>query len=292
MASKLTARTVQTVSRPGYYADGKGLYLQVAEGGARSWIFRFQLAGRRRDMGLGPADTITLAEARERAGAARRLRSDGIDPIEARRQERQEAALTAARGVTFKAAAERYIAAHEASWRNQTHRKQWPSSLQAYVYPLIGDLPVSAIDAALVLKVLEPIWKKKPETAARVRGRIELVLDWATAHGYRIGDNPARWRGHLDKLLPAHGKLRRVKHHAALPYAEIGGVRAGAPRARRRRRPRPGIYDPDVLPNQRGNWRDLGRDRSGPQGLDDPRRKNEGGPRTSGGAFRSRRRNP
>jgi integrase len=220
-AAGLSARRVQTEQRPGAYADGGGLYLQVSAGGAKSWIFRFQIRGRRRDMGLGPTDLYSLAEARQRALEARKLVAEGVDPIEARHAKRSAAAMETAKGMTFQACAERYIAAHRAGWRNAVHAKQWPSTLETYVYPVFGTLPVQAIDVGLVLRTIEPIWATKPETASRVRGRIESVLDWATARGYRQGENPARWRGHLENLLPKKSKVHRVEHHAAIPYTEL-----------------------------------------------------------------------
>src|SRR5215472_355093 len=219
---KLPAVALQKPMKPGMHADGGGLYLQVTASGAKSWIFRFMLHGRAREMGLGPLHTISLAEARERARECRKLRGDGIDPVEVRRAKRAEERLAAATGMTFADCAERYIAAHRAGWRNAKHAAQWPSTLQTYAYPVFGSLPVQAIDTALVTKAIEPIWQAKPETASRVRGRIEAVLDWAKVRGYRDGENPARWRGHLDKLLPARAKVRKVEHHPALPYAEMG----------------------------------------------------------------------
>ena len=219
---KLTALAVDKSKRRGYYGDGGGLFLQVGVSGSKSWVFRFKEAGKLHEMGLGATHTIGLAEARERARECRRLRLDGIDPIEARKVARAQARLAAAKAVTFKNCAERYIASHQAGWRSLAHAAQWPSTLGRYVYPVFGSLPVQAIDVGLVLEALEPIWTAKPETAGRVRGRIESVLDWATSRGYRQGDNPARWRGHLENLLPTKSKVRRVKHHAALPYAEIG----------------------------------------------------------------------
>ena len=219
-SGKLSAVKVAR-AKPGYYGDGAGLWLQVRDTGTRAWVYRYAINGRARYMGLGPADLVSLAEARERAREARRLvKIDGVDPIEARRQAKHAATLEAARSVTFQDCARRYIAAHEAGWRNEKHRAQWPSSLAAYAFPVIGRLPVSAVDTALVLRVLEPIWRDKPETASRVRGRIESILDWAAANNFRRGDNPARWRGHLDKLLPRHSSVRRVRHHPALPYRE------------------------------------------------------------------------
>ena len=218
---KLTALKVDKASRPGMYGDGGGLYLRVTDDGAKNWVFRFMLNGRARWMGMGPLHTINLAEARKRAGEHRLRRHDGIDPIDARRAERLKARLEAAKAVTFTECAESYIKAHRAGWRNGKHAAQWKATLATYAEPIIGKLSVQAIDTALVLKVLEPIWTAKPETAGRVRGRIESIIDWATARGYRQGENPARWRGHLDKLLPARSKVRRVEHHAALPYAEL-----------------------------------------------------------------------
>jgi integrase len=218
---RLTALRVERAKRPGMYADGGGLYLQITEGGA-SWVYRYMLAGRAREMGLGPLALFGLSEARAKALDARRLRYEGIDPIETRRASRAQAQLDMAKAVTFEQCAERYIAAHRAGWRNGKHAAQWEATLATHA-EAIGSLPVQAIDTALVLKCLEPIWTTKPETASRVRGRVENVLDWAKVRGYRTGENPARWRGHLDKLLPARSKVRKVEHHAALPYAELSG---------------------------------------------------------------------
>jgi Arm DNA-binding domain len=207
------------------HADGAGLYLQVTgDGGvnvSKSWIYRFKLRGRAREMGLGSLSTFGLAEARTKAAECRKLTYEGIDPIEARRAERAKVALDTAKSLTFKECTEQYIAAHRAGWRNAKHAAQWSTTVKTYAEPVIGALPVQDIDTALVMKIIEPLWSKKPETAARLRGRIEAVLDWAAARGYRQGENPARWRGHLDKLLPARAKVRKVKHHAALPYDEL-----------------------------------------------------------------------
>jgi integrase len=219
-ATGLTARQVQTKG-PGLYADGGGLYLRVTPTLARMWLYRFQLNGQRRDMGLGAVDLFSLAEARQRALEARKLVADGTDPIEARHARRTAATVSMAKAMSFKECADAYIAAHRAGWRNPKHAAQWPATLDTYVHPHFGDLPVQVIDVGLVLKAVEPIWTEKPETAGRVRGRIESVLDWASARGHRTGDNPARWRGHLENLLPRRSKVRRVEHHAALPYGEI-----------------------------------------------------------------------
>jgi integrase len=223
---KLTALAVERTKRRGYYGDGGGLFLQVSRLGSKSWVFRFKDAGRLREMGLGPTHTVSLAEAREKALACRKARLDAIDPIEARREKRAAAKLDTAKAMTFKACAERYIVTHRAGWKNDKHAAQWPATLSAYVYPAFGDLPVQSVDVGLVLKALEPIWTVKPETASRVRGRIESILDWATARGYRHGENPARWRGHLENLLPNKSKVRKVEHHAALPYCQIAGFMA------------------------------------------------------------------
>jgi integrase len=221
IVGKLNALDVSRANERGYYGDGGGLYLLVGPTGAKSWVFRFRDAGRLREMGLGPLHTIGLAEARGRAQNCRRERLDGRDPIEARRAERTAARLDAAKAMTFKQCGVAYIAAHEAGWRNPKHRAQWRSTLEAYVYPMFGDLPVKAVDVGLVMRAIEPIWTKKPETASRVRGRVESILDWATARGYRQGENPARWKGHLENLLPQKNKVRRVEHHAALPYPAL-----------------------------------------------------------------------
>jgi integrase len=219
--NKLPPVSLTKAMRPGMHSDGGGLYLQVSESGAKSWIFRYSVNGKAHYHGLGPLQTVSLAQAREKAKACRHLVLDGIDPIAARRAKRNEQQLAAAKAITFRQCAEAYIQAHAAGWRNSRHAAQWPATLETYVYPVFGPLPVQAIDVGLVMKVLEPLWVAKPETASRVRGRIEAVLDWATARAYRQGENPARWRGHLENLLPKKSKVRRVEHHAALPYAEL-----------------------------------------------------------------------
>jgi integrase len=223
-------------AKPGMHADGGGLYLQATAAAdhtiSKSWVFRFATGrivnsasgkprSEERQMGLGSLIDVSLAEARERAAECRQLRKQGIDPIESRRAARAERLVAAAKAMTFDQAAEAYIAAHRTGWRNPKHAAQWKATLATYASPVFGNLPASSIDTGLVLKALEPIWATKPETAGRVRGRIEAILDWTTARGYRTGENPARWRGHLDKLLPARSKVRQVKHHPALRYAEL-----------------------------------------------------------------------
>lgn len=224
--AKLTAVSVKAAKhdpnkgkRPVRLGDGGGLYLQVAAGGGKSWLFRYMLAGRSREMGLGSASLVTLALARQEAVEARHLLMRGIDPIDARQAAEQTAIVAEAnaRVNTFQAVAERYVAAHDASWRNAKHRAQWRSTLATYAFPVLGDKPVRDLETGDIMRVLSPVWREKPETAARLRGRIEAVLDAATAEGVRSGDNPARWRGHLSKLLPSPSKLVRVRHHPALP---------------------------------------------------------------------------
>jgi integrase len=219
--NRLTALAVNKAKEPGMYADGGGLYLQVSRAGTKSWIFRFTMAGSAREMGLGPAHTVNLQEARDKALACRKQKLDGIDPIEARARQKNADSLEAARAVTFDQAATRFIASNKAGWKNAKHGKQWKATLDTYASPVFGSVGVGDVDTALVMKALEPIWAIKPETAGRVRGRIEAILDWASARGYRVGENPARWRGHLEKLLPAKSKVRAVEHHAALPYSDI-----------------------------------------------------------------------
>jgi integrase len=224
--NRLSAVKVAGTKPRGMYADGGGLYLQVSGNGSRSWIFRFKANGRTRDMGLGSLATVSLAKARELAAGCRQLRLKGIDPIEARRTELVEAQLASARSMTFDQCRDAFIDAHKSAWRNAKHKAQWTNSLATYASPVFGSLPIQSVDVALVMKALEPIWGSKPETASRVRGRVERVLDWAKVRGFRQGENPARWRGHLDALLPARGKVRQVRHHAALPYNEIGAFMA------------------------------------------------------------------
>ena len=225
LSNALTPLAVKN-AKPGRHADGGGLHLLVKETGARSWVYRFMLKGKSRDIGLGAAGQggLSLADARTARDALRLKVKAGIDPLEERQREATEA-LAAAQaaaiaGITFNAVAEAYIAANEASWRNDKHRQQWRNTLASYVYPVMGELPVAEIGTAHVLKILEPIWQGKPETASRIRGRIETVLDAAKARGYREGENPARWRGHIAQILPPRSRLTRG-HHKAMPYEAI-----------------------------------------------------------------------
>jgi integrase len=221
LSGRLSSLKVTHAREPGMLADGDGLYLQASRGNARSWIFRYFHNGKSHEIGLGSLKAVGLAAARAKASECRALLADGIDPIAARRAERAQQVLEAARGMTFDNCADAYIKAHSCAWKNQKHIAQWRATIRTYVSPVFGSLPVQAVDVALVMKVLEPIWTAKPETAARIRGRIESVLNWAKARGYRTGENPARWKGHIDNLLPARGKIAKVKHHAALPYNQL-----------------------------------------------------------------------
>jgi integrase len=226
MAKAIGRLSTLTISRakPGMHPDGRGLYLQVSGPRARSWVFRYTSGGKTHYLGLGSAYTIDLKRAREDARRARELLHDGIDPIEARKTKQMQQRLDTIKAMTFDQCADAYITAHDPSWSNPKHRQQWRNTLRDYASPVFGDLAVSAVDTGLVLKVLEPLWTSRPETASRVRGRIESVLDWAKVRGLRDGENPARWRGHLDHLLPARSRVRKVQHHAALPYGEINAL--------------------------------------------------------------------
>ena len=235
---KLTAVAVERTKRRVYFGDGGGLFLQVSARGSKSWVFRFKDNGKLREMGLGPTHTVNLAEAQEKARGCRKLRLEGIDPIESRRAERAKARLAAAKAMTFKMCAERYIAAHSAGWRSPKSLAAWEGTLGTYVYRVFGALPVQAIDTALVMNAIEPVWATKPETASRVRGRIESILDWATARAYRAGENPARWRGHLESCCrrkprsAAWNITRRSPIPRSQPSWRSCGARKGLPPVR------------------------------------------------------------
>ena len=228
VVKELTALTVKNKKQPGMYCDGRGLYLKVAKAGTKSWIFRWRdrITGRLRDKGLGSVLDVSLEQAREAASACRQQVRDGLDPIEEARDRIRAARLEWARRMTFGECSEKYIAAHRAGWENAKHADQWTNTLATHA-AILTDLGVADVDTALVIKCLEPIWESKTETATRVRQRIEVVLDWATVRGYRAGENPARWRGHLDMILPKPEKLKRVQHRPALPFGEIGAYMAG-----------------------------------------------------------------
>jgi integrase len=197
-----------------------GLYLKVSPGGGKAWVLRYVIDGRERFMGLGSAGAFNVKAARERARAARRQLADGVDPIQAKQEARGAARAAAAKRITFEQAAAAYASAHEVKWKNRRHREQFLFSLRNDAFPIIGDLEVSVVDTPAVLRVVEPIWQQKTETARRVLRRIEAVLAWCTVRGQRSGDNPARWKGHLKEVLPARGDVAPVKHFAALPYVD------------------------------------------------------------------------
>ena len=220
--AKLSAVEVQKLKKPGHHGDGGGLWLQISEVGSKSWVFRFTRAGKTREMGLGALHTVSLAEARIKAHTCRQSILNGLDPIQARDALQMNALAAAAKTVTFRAASEAYIESHRTGWKSVKHAEQWTNTLDTYAHPVFGELPIAAVDTGLVMRALTPIWTTKTETASRLRGRIESVLDWATVQGHRSGDNPARWRGHLDKLLPKPTKVAKVVNHPALPYADIG----------------------------------------------------------------------
>lgn len=226
----LTALAIKSMETPGKHADGKGLYLHVSTSGSKSWLFRYLRNGKQREMGLGSLGRVTLASARSKADEARQLLGRGLDPLGERQKSIDADVLETAKRITFEDAAVQYIESHRTGWKNAKHASQWGNTLRDYVYPIFGKIPVQDVDTALVMRVLSQpsgtegatLWTGKTETAKRVQGRIEAVLNWSTTSGYRTGDNPARWRGHLDNLLPKPSAVRAVVHHPALPYKEIG----------------------------------------------------------------------
>jgi len=230
LAERITALFVKHTQRPGKYADGGNLYLQVRKSTrkvetddvTKSWLFRYSRFGKDTWLGLGPYPDVMLSEARDLATRERKKLRHGIDPLTDKRA-RQIAARTAHENMlSFAECAELYIESQAPGWSNPKHIEQWRSTLKNLAGPIIGHLPVDQIDTALIMRCIEPKWTTKTETASRLRGRIEAVLDWSAVRGYRKGDNPARWRGHLDKLLPRPSQVVRVKHHPALPYVDIG----------------------------------------------------------------------
>lgn len=218
-AEELGALQVSRLTKPGGHAVGgvAGLQLSVTESGARSWVLRATVDGKRREMGLGGYPDVTLAMARERARDARTKIFEGTDPIQQRERVRSAAAAAKAKARTFDQCVDAYIKAKAEEWKNAKHAAQWKSTLDSYASPVFGGVLVEDVDLTQVLTVLEPIWSQKTETASRVRGRIETILDWARARGYRTGENPARWRGHLDQLLAKPRKIKNVQHHPAVP---------------------------------------------------------------------------
>ncbi len=217
----LSAKKLPTLNEKGLYADGGNLYLQVTASGSKSWIFRYMFDGKSRYMGLGALHTVSLALARQKAEEARKSILEGVDPIESRNDTARSQRLEKAKNITFIECANLYIQNNEGSWKNPKHRQQWRSTLETYAFPVFGDFLIKDIDTDLIVKVLEPIWTTKTETASRLRGRIETILDWAKVRGMREGDNPALWKGHLNKIFPSPASVRKVKHHPSLPYSEI-----------------------------------------------------------------------
>jgi integrase len=222
---RLNAAKVAAIRKPGRHADGGNLILRVSKDGHKTWAFRFALGERERVAGLGPLHRVSLAEARAKAEAMGKLLAAGLDPLVERDKARTAERAAAARLLTFREAAKRYVADREGSWRNEQHRKDFRNSLDTHVLPVIGGLSVADVDTPMVLKVLENdnFWRTNPQTANNCRSRIELILDWCRARGHRNGENPAAWRGHLDKILPAPKTLAPTKHHAALPWQQVPG---------------------------------------------------------------------
>jgi len=219
--NKLTALKVKNIKEQGWFPDGRGLYLQVSNTCSKSWVYRYQTGGKERRCGLGSYLDVSLEDARRAAENCRQLRLEKIDPIEHKRKLEADRQLEKVAGITFKECATAFIDSHKQGWKNPKHEMYWRNTLKTYAYPVIGDLSVQSVNTGLVMKVLEPIWFIKTETASRVRQRIENILDWAKVRGYRAGENPALWRGHLDKLLPKRTKVQKVKHFNAMPYVSI-----------------------------------------------------------------------
>lgn len=221
LVDQLTEAKIRTLTKIGLHADGRGLYLQVRPN-ARSWIYRFTLNGRTRDMGLGPLAIVSLVRARAKAAAARALVTDAVDPIEhAKAQEAAPVASRATTSPTFEEVAESFMADRLKRLRSETHRHQWRQTLEDYAFPIIGKMPVAEIETADVLAVLKPIWEDKCETAARLRGRIERILARATVEGHRSGANPATWRGHLQEALPSRSEVQPIVHFRAMEFVDV-----------------------------------------------------------------------
>jgi integrase len=227
LRNKLTVASVKAIATSGKHADGAGLYLQVTKNAAignlrKSWVVRYRAAnGKIREMGIGSVEDVTLADARDKAVSIRKAVKEGNDAVDARVEVKRETVKQQAASMTFAQCAEAYIKAHESGWKNEKHKAQWAATLKTYAYPVFGKVAVQDVNVSMVMKVLDPIWQTKTETASRLRGRLENILDWATVREYRTGENPARWRGHLEKALPARNKSKSVKHHPALPIDEL-----------------------------------------------------------------------
>ena len=259
VAKPLSAREVATLKKPGTYFDGHGLVLRIGPTGAKSWIFRYTgVDGKRHDLGLGPLHTIGLAEARELAHAARKQRLNGADPLLTRQAEKRDRKPAPVKKVmTFAEAADAYIGSHSAGWRDPRSEPQWRASLRDYANPLIGAVPVNAIDTGLVMQCIAPIWTTRTETASRVRARVEAILDWARVAGYREGENPARWKGHLDNLLPKKNEGpqgRTSRRTISLDDSRVHRRAAAGPRCRRLCI---GVFDIDGVPRRGGHQRKM-----------------------------------
>jgi integrase len=221
----LTAKRVERTKKPGRYRDSggiRGLLLQISANGAKSWVLRYERDGHERMMGLGSCSEFTLKEARERARQARQLLADGVDPLERKHADKQATKLADQRKLTFREAAQRFFDQNESKWRSAKHRDQFLSTLRAHVFDVFGNMDVAVIDTRDILRAIEPLWKTKAITADRTRSRVEQVIDWAVVRGHRPpGTNPARWKGHLDQVLPAPRKVAPIAHHAAMDYREL-----------------------------------------------------------------------
>ncbi len=227
-AKGLTQIGVQRLKEPGLHCDGLGLYLDVQKTGSKSWALRYMLNGRARCMGLGGYPEITLAGAREKAAAYRAVIKSGIDPLEAKHELKAKSRADAAKRINFKQAASQYIESHKAGWKNEKHIQQWQNTLRDYAEPIIGNLDVSKVEVAHILQILQKdnFWTTKTESATRLRGRLEKILDWATVRGFRTAANPARWKGNLEALLPAPGKVQKRSNFPALPYKQMADFMA------------------------------------------------------------------
>lgn len=223
-APELSALAVKRLTKAGFYAVGgvAGLGLQVSKGGARSWILRATVGSKRRDIGLGGYPDVPLADARDKARQTHLQIEQGIDPVQVKKEAKSALEAAQKKEITFEQSAKEYMASKGVEWKNAKHSQQWENTLSSYAYPVIGKLQVKDVELGHIVKILEPIWAEKTETAKRLRGRIEAVLDWATVRCYRTGDNPARWKGYLDTILPAPGKIAKKDHHRALPVDDVG----------------------------------------------------------------------
>jgi integrase-like protein/Arm domain-containing DNA-binding protein len=271
------ARTVETRTKPGYCADGGGLYLKVSGAAGRSWVFRYRVEGRLREMGLGSAHTISLADARQMATECRKQRLQGIDPIDARRNERTRARLEAATGMTFRECAERYIAAHRVGWRNAKHAEQWRSTLAAYAFSIFGDLSVKSIDLGLVMKAIEPIWATKTETASRLRGRIENILDWGDNARLPNRRQPGPPAGTSRQPATEADEVLKVQHLRGASVRPDWRLFRSPAAAERRGGPGAGVLHSDRDPHLGDDRRAMGRSRFGRGGLDDSGGAYQGG---------------